>query len=253
MKSLLRKLSRILAFLSEPKVVGYVRQAGKLSLASFRMVGALRSLRVPVATVFDVGANEGQFAGAVGYWYPAAKIISFEPSPATFKKLQVHTKKLRQATLEQTAVGDKKGTLDFYVSKHTHASSALVVSREQAAFNPDTAETTKISVPVTTLADYAAGKSWPKPLLLKLDVQGFERKVLEGMGSFVEQVDYLLFECSYRPMYENEPLFAEMHDYVRGLGFEIVAPVGYLEDDSHVMVQTDLLWKKRSTMTPTLT
>jgi hypothetical protein len=53
-----------------------------------------------------------------------------------------------------------------------------------------------------------------------------------------------LFECSYQALYEGEPLFEEMYHFVRSLGFELVAPVGSLENEQHVMLQTDLLWRR---------
>jgi hypothetical protein len=112
------------------------------------------------------------------------------------------------------------------------------------AMRPETANVNMVMVPVTTLARFAAGRSWPRPLLLKLDVQGYERHVLEGAGAFLGEVDYLLFECSYRPLYKGESTFHDMYEYVRGLDFELLAPVGLLEDSNHVMVQADLLWKR---------
>lgn len=82
------------------------------------------------------------------------------------------------------------------------------------------------------------------PILLKLDVQGYEKEVLKGASEFIKRVDYLLFEASFVSMYEGEPLFEEMHDFVRGLGFRLVGPVGSLQTDKEQIVQMDMLYKK---------
>ena len=98
---------------------------------------------------------------------------------------------------------------------------------------------------MTTLDIFTQGKIWPGPILLKLDVQGFEKKVLQGATGFLPKVDYLLFECSYQALYEGEPLFADMYAFVQSLGYELVAPVGFLENEDHVFLQADLLWRRR--------
>jgi FkbM family methyltransferase len=153
--------------------------------------------------------------------------------------------KLGRVRVVGSALGNAAGTLEFFENEYSHASSALPVTEEQRRCFPQTAKGRKIIVPVTTLDQFAAGQAWPRSTLLKLDVQGFEQRVLEGAQEFLDRVDYLLFECSFRPMYEGEPAFHEMFDYVRALGFELVAPVGFLANDDRVIVQTDLLWRRR--------
>lgn len=242
---IVQTLGRALDFVGEPGVLPYLLGPGKKSLASYRICKAVRSLLPTLGTVFDVGANQGQFACAAAHCFPGARIVSFEPSPTVFPVLQRNTRHLRQLELVQSAVGHEAGQLDFFENAYSHASSALPVNATQIAMKPETAQTRRISVPVTTLETFGAGRDWPRPWLLKLDVQGFERNVLQGGGEFLHKVDYLLFECSFRPLYEGETGFPEMYDFVRGLGFEIIAPVGLLEDANHVMLQNDLLWCRR--------
>jgi FkbM family methyltransferase len=206
------------------------------------MCKAMKSLIHTPATVFDVGANQGQFAGAASWWFPGCQIISFEPSPSIFPILERNLSGTPNLKLVQVAVGDRSGELEFFENKYSHASSALPVTDEQKMLMPSTAHTHRVVVPVTTLDLFSGAASWPRPLLLKLDVQGFEKKVLDGAKEFLAQVDYLVFECSFRALYKNEPLFPEMYDHVRSLGFVLVAPVGYLEDEQRVIIQTDLLW-----------
>jgi FkbM family methyltransferase len=243
--SLFQLFGRICNFISEPRAFAYFLQSRKPSFASYRMCQAVKSLVGAPASVFDVGANQGQFAGAAAWWFPDSQIVSFEPSPSVFPSLQRNVAKIRKLSLVQSALGDRAGELEFFENQYSHASSALPVTEEQKALRPETANTRKITVPITTLDLFTAGQTWPRPLLLKLDVQGFEKKVLDGAGAFLEQVDFLLFECSYRALYEGEPLFQEMYAHVRSLGFELVAPVGFLENEDYVMLQTDLLWRRR--------
>ncbi len=243
---LLHSLSRALDLAGEPGVFPYLLKVGKPSLASYRMCRAVKSLVGAPATVFDVGANQGQFAGAAAWWFPGCHIVSFEPSPSVFPVLQRNTAKIPNLRLVQSALGDRAGELEFFENEYSHASSALPVTAAQKELRPETGHVRKVVVPVTTLDAFAASEEGPRPLLLKLDVQGFEKKVLEGGKLLLGKVDFLLFECSYQALYEGEPLFEEMYHYVRSLGFELVAPVGSLEDERHVLLQTDLLWRRRA-------
>lgn len=210
------------------------------------MLRAIKKLQVEPAYIIDVGANEGQFSCAASFWYPDAEIISFEPNPSIHVKLVKRVRRLEGCMTEQLAVGQTCGEVDFNLSAHTHASSVLEVSDEQRAIVPSASVHRRIRVPMTTLDEYFAGKILPRPVLLKLDVQGLERQVLEGGKRILDQTDFLLVESSFRQMYKGEPLFSEMYDYVAGLGYSIVAPVGTLKDSSHVIVQADLLWRRSS-------
>ena len=177
--------------------------------------------------------------------FPAAASSRSSRRPGVFKTLRENTRQIPGIRLVESAVGDREGEITFFESAYSHASSALPANETLRGLRPDAADTRPVTVPVTTLDAFARGRQWPGPIFLKLDVQGFEKKVLEGAGAFLERVDYLLFECSYRALYEGEPVFSEMYSYVASLGFDLVAPVGFLEDESHVMLQADLLWRRR--------
>jgi FkbM family methyltransferase len=208
------------------------------------MCQAVHSLVGRPASVLDVGANQGQFSGAAAWWFPNSQIVSFEPSPSVFPTLKRNTARHPNVRPVQTALGDRGGELEFFENRYSHASSALAVTDVQKLLRPETASTRRVIVPITTLDAFAAGESWPRPILLKLDVQGFEKKVLDGARLFLKQVDFLVFECSYQALYEGEPLFEEMYSHARTLGFDLVAPVGSLENADHVVLQTDLLWRR---------
>ena len=232
--------------MADPGIWPYLLRAKKPSIASYRLCHAVGSLldQEP-ATVFDVGANQGQFAGAATWRFPNSEIVSFEPVPRTFEILEKNTRGIDRLRLVQSALGAHKGQLNFFENTYSHASSALRINQAMVSLNPETADTKTIVVPVTTLDDFSAVNSWARPILLKLDVQGFEKQVLEGGSKFLENTDYLLFECSYRRLYDGEPLYAAMYEYVSALGFDLVAPVGFLQDRNHVTVQSDLLWRRR--------
>ena len=102
----------------------------------------------------------------------------------------------------------------------------------------------KIKIKSERLDDVINEMKLDSPVLLKLDVQGYEKKVLSGAVQSMKKIDYLLFETSFTPMYNSEPLFDEMNTFVKELGFEIVAPVGIFQSENMKILQMDILYKR---------
>lgn len=239
------KLKSTFKLLSHPKGgFGYLKSP-YASIASFGIIDQLQRLVPHIGAVIDVGANKGQFARASVRFFEQAKVFSFEPVPTVFEQLVINTRDCATITCYNFGLGSEEGVIDFYQNEHLHASSALPVSAYQKEAIPETANTTNIQVPIKRLDSVAA--AWgklPGPVLLKLDVQGYEKQVLEGSLGFLGKVDYLLFEASFISMYEGEPLFDEMHSFVKTLGFSLIGPVGSLQTSNNRIVQMDMLYQR---------
>jgi len=123
----------------------------------------------------DVGANVGAFtvlaAGGVG-----ARAMAFEPSPDTFKIL---VRNIRLNGLQDrvkaihAAVGRKEGMAQFSFGLGTENHVA-----------PDAASGGSVAVKMTTLDKELAGNP---PVLLKVDVEGFETEVFAGAVKILKQ------------------------------------------------------------------
>jgi hypothetical protein len=57
------------------------------------------------------------------------------------------------------------------------------------------------------------------PLLLKLDVQGFEDKVIIGGEDVVARAKIIIIEVSFLPLYEGAPLFDDIYQILKTRGF----------------------------------
>lgn len=110
----------------------------------------------------DVGANVGVYtvlAGAVA----GARCIAFEPAPETTRHLRANViVNALAAEIVEAAVGRSPGRIHFSIG---HDTVNHVASSDERG----------VEVPVVTLDDYVRGAT-----LLKIDVEGFEREVLEG-------------------------------------------------------------------------
>jgi len=149
---------------------------------------------------FDVGANFGNFsalaAASVGN---AGQIHIFDPSPICFEKLD----ELRSLNprynfvVNKVAVGNSNEKLELMLSPPPHLSSHTLVPRFLT--NNNLLVFKKIEVPVIRLDEYIEEKNII-PALIKIDVEGFEFRVLQGLEKFFKNnVSRPLIICEINP------------------------------------------------------
>jgi SAM-dependent methyltransferase len=68
--------------------------------------------------VVDVGANAGQFAGALLKVAPRARVLAVEPEPATADRLRARFHGDPRLTVVQTALGASVGRGDLHVTNN---------------------------------------------------------------------------------------------------------------------------------------
>lgn len=142
--------------------------------------------------VYDLGANVGYvsllFARAVG---AQGQVFAFEPLPANQQRLQQNLalNPALNITLVPAAAAEASGQAAFAL----HGSDDMGHLATQPAANA-------IEVDTLALDDFA--KSHPAPQLVKIDVEGAEARVLQGMAHVLR---------TYKPT-----LFIELHSYAAG-------------------------------------
>ena len=181
-----------------------------------------------IKTVIDVGANIGQFANDARKLYPDAAIYSFEPLPGPYSELLVNTSSFGRFNPYNLALGDYEGTTEMYVNEFSQSSSLLEMEDSHKQAFPHTKNTTSITVNIQTLDLIASKLELDTDILLKIDVQGFEKQVLDGGKETLNKVKIIIIETSYISLYKDQPLFAGVHDYLTKAGFQFHGNLGQL-------------------------
>ena len=159
-------------------------------------------------TFADIGANVGSFT-MLACAHVGANSLTFEPVPATFAKLKrnIEANKINdKVTAYNAAVGSEPGTIHFTNTMDTQNH----VSKEGGSGT--------IEVPVMTLDQVTQTK--PIPILMKVDVEGFETEVIKGASKTLEQegVKAIIIELpgiGHRYGYDE----SKIHDRFLELGF----------------------------------
>lgn len=193
----------------------------------------------PYATVLDVGASRGQFALHARHRYPDARIVCFEPLPASQETLRRVLGD--RVELRPVAVGAEAGTASMHVSAADDSSSLLPIGERQLAEFPGTQEARQLDVPVVTLDD-VIDEGLAGPVLLKIDVQGLELDVLRGAGDALAAVDTIFVECSFVELYEGQALADEVIAFLFSHGFRLAGVHGLATGQGGQTLQADLLF-----------
>ena len=221
------------------------------SVTCYRMVDDLRRQGIRPRTVIDVGANVGQFACAALELWDVDVFHAFEPLKEAHQLLERHLARYRMAKLHSVAVGAEEGLLTLHVNAHSHSSSLLALGDGHRAAFPEAQPVADVQVSVRTLDVELAAEALTPPALLKLDVQGYERCVLDGGHATLRRIEWVVVELSFRPMYEGELSFLDMVAYMDRQGFRLVRPVGWLAAPATgEILQCDALFHRAALGTP---
>lgn len=169
----------------------------------------------------DVGANFGYYASlASSIVGPHGRVFAFEPSPVAQASLQkmVAQNKIDNIELVQAAVGSSAGEIHLYLPRSGPVHSPSIFPLDDN-FTPHL-------VKMIALSDYAPLNDGRAIDLIKIDVEGYEPNVLEGMRSLIERKLVRKLLCEFNSGWlrrNNDMTPAKLLDIILGYGFTITA------------------------------
>lgn len=162
-----------------------IRESGELSVLK-RLQKELPFCPV----IFDVGANNGQYLEYLLSYFKDLEpdVHVFEPDPKAFSYLQKRFGHHPNVVLNNIALGDKTG-IEILYSDAPGGVKASLVALEEGGMQ-------KTKVTVMPIDDYCEQKGIFHLHFLKLDVEGFEMKVLEGGSRLLRNgaIDHIQLE-----------------------------------------------------------
>ncbi len=240
----IKKIVRFLQIVhSKDAIKNFLALKKLFSISSFRINAVASDYQLIFKTIIDVGSNVGQFALAAARRFPMAKIYCFEPVPDVYAALEYNLRNLNNVETVNCAIGNEEGDIEFYRNEYTLASSAMKMISRNKHYNCDEQCCDLIKVKISKL-DNIFPEKIKRPVLLKLDVQGFEKLALKGAQRILKQIDCIVLEMSFVKLYEKQPLFSEIHEYLTNIGFEILVPVDVNEGKNFEIVEMDVLYRR---------
>lgn len=124
---------------------------------------------------FDVGANKGEWTSYIIAEKGQApyKCVLFEPGANAFAQLKNIFNNNQHVELNNVAVSNTPGSLEFYEEENAGGMSSAV-----KGWSPENIE--PVQVPCTTVDQEITAKKLNTVDFIKIDVEGFDLKVMEG-------------------------------------------------------------------------
>jgi FkbM family methyltransferase len=163
----------------------------------------------------DVGANVGGISFLIAASAGAGgKVLSFEPSPATFARLSrniaLNPSLTGRLTAVQAGLADKPGELRLVEDETVPGNAALYATGGTV-------------IPVTTLDAAVAQHGFPRVDFIKIDVEGMEYEVMLGAAATLGTSHPVMY---FETMTQNEsargsPQFALIESLLLPLGYQL--------------------------------
>jgi FkbM family methyltransferase len=170
----------------------------------------------------DVGAS----GGLQPNWrraQPHLRVIGFEPDQRALAALTSESPP--SATYLGTGLYHERTSLDLFLTHDQTASSVLPPNLEFLNRFPEASRfkiVDTVRIDVDTLDHQLEEHDIHDVDFIKLDTQGSELSILRGSQSTLsESVFGLEVEVEFQPMYQGQPLFAEVEQFLTERGFEL--------------------------------
>lgn len=197
-------------------VKGFVRQFG-YDVRRYHALYDTVLKRHDIKTVLDIGANDGEWSHEMRVLFPDAQIYAFEPLTDCFERLTRRFNGDRHFRAFPVALSDVDGSAEIERSSFHPSSSLRTMAQLHKDLYPKSAAMEREKVTVRRLD--SLGLVLTPGTLVKMDVQGFEDKVIAGGKETISKAQVVIAETSFVELYEGQPLFGNIHDALRALGF----------------------------------
>ena len=145
----------------------------------------------PDTLAVDIGANIGHMTSALAHAMGSGRVRSYEPHPLLFSFLQENGQRLRKEVTEITlelcdsAISEKSGDSTLYVSSQWDNNAGVASLQESEEAETVSVNTSRLDDEVREVIQ-----------VLKLDVEGFEEKVLKGAEKHIRNktIRHIIFE-----------------------------------------------------------
>jgi len=204
-----------------------------------RLISIINNNNIDV--VIDCGANNGLYSQSLRGLGYKGKIISFEPIKKVFEELQNRSKNDNNWFVNHYALGDKNEDSTINISNNLSSSSLLNIKEKHISSEPDSKVVRTEKIQVKTFSSvFNEFNLREKSIFFKIDVQGYEEKVLNGSEDVIDRIDVLQVELSLVNLYDQSLLLTDMIKKINNYGFELVGfiPVFWDKQSQH-MLQVD--------------
>jgi FkbM family methyltransferase len=213
----------------------------KLQQGVLSMWGSLQNLKAngfAPRTVIDVGAWIGDWTEHVHAIFPDAGFLMVEANPGKKPGLEAIAARLGPSVrLRMALLGpEPRPKVPFYAME---AGSSVLP--ENTSFDRK-----ELALEMTTLDEVSTAATLQGPVLLKVDVQGYELEVLRGGSQTLARCEVVLLEVSLLEYNQGAPLMPEVVAFMNAAGFVPYDVCGqFRRETDAALCQIDIMFVRR--------
>ncbi len=189
--------------------------------------------------IIDIGCGYGQWTKKLLKLFPSSRYLLFDADKNNIEKLNVLKNKYNNVSYKICLLSDDNKSYKFY--NMGYGSS---IFEEQTSHKRKIVEITS-----TTL-----NQELPPELknhtnnLIKLDVQGAELKVLDGLKETINSFEVIILEVSLHNYNKDSPLFDKVMNYMNVKGFRLydLFDLKRLGDNKSFLLQFDCVFVRNN-------
>ena len=177
-----------------------------------RIIKTLKKELSNLNNFIDVGAYKGTYTDLILDYYKPQKILMFEPQEEIFNYLKIKYNDNKNITLFNKALSNKDKSAKFNFNKHNLTSSLSSLDPDnnylklKAKLFGTTSEGMIVdikTIQTTTLFSILERENIDSIDFLKIDTEGHELEVLQGMKEKISKVKCILVEFHIDEIYIN--------------------------------------------------
>ncbi len=189
--------------------------------------------------VVDAGAAGGITIKKLLKHFPDATIHAFEPLPQRIAQLNERFSDNTSVHIHAKALGREAKEVTFHVAVNRDSSSMLETGGISDVYHGEnTAMNETIAVQQVRLDETIAENID----VLKMDLQGYELEALHGCTGLLSHMKAVVLEVEFIPLYEGQPLFAEIDQFMRRHHFRLLNLYGLFTQKDGQLTSGDALY-----------
>ena len=176
----------------------------------------------------DVGSHHGEYILNIKKKFNIKEIYGFEPNPIAFKILKKNVINFDEINIYNHGITDKEE--DKILNQNVESSSSSInllnenskyYKKKYFLFN--FLNLKKVSNPINiktiSLANFIDKKKIDKIDLLKIDTEGYEFKVIKGLGESISKIKLIHLEHHFDDMIIKNYKLSDIHNYLKSNNF----------------------------------
>lgn len=201
------------------------------------IINNLKQKNIKPQNIVDIGCAMGEWTKKMIRHFPNSKYYLFDADDTNIDKIKVLSKKYSNISFKHALLSNDEKDYKFY--KMGYGSS---IYNENSPHNRE-----EVTIASTTLKKELLNKiDNNSDNILKIDVQGAELNVLDGLDDYIDKFDFIILEISIQQYNKGAPLFYDVINYMKKKNFKLydIFDLKRLGENKSFLIQLDAIFIK---------